>query len=724
MTADAAPRPTPETHPLLAALGSPLTPLRPTPLYQLGMLVVAVAMLLLPLAYVVLVAGTAYLTAWYALEGTVVFSGHGAIQIRLLAYITPLFVGTTLVVFMVKPFFAKRAEPNTRLSLDPDQEPLLFEFVAGICHAVGAPKPRRIDVDCEVNASASFRRGMFSLFGNDLVLTLGLPLVAGTDLRQFAGVLAHEFGHFTQGAGMRLSFLIRTVNLWLGRAVHGRDSWDDRLALWSEANGWATIFVGCARAAIWLSRRILWGLMVMGHGLSCFMSRQMEFDADRAQARLTGSALLESTFLRVRLLSLAARGARQDLSHFWKEGHLADDLPGLIVANLDQIPAAVLAEVTRHWANERTHLFDTHPCDKDRVAQASREPAQGPFQAEGPAHQLFQDFAGLCRAATWRHYQELDPGVRRSNLMETPALVRDSLGQQHDHLVASRYFRGASPPLTLLSGPVPARELQAEALKTSLENARTFLVGASVPWTESVKALSEAEERFLEARCGVVLAEAGLRFNPEHFHLSDRGAEGARKACAAEEVRVERARAALEPFLVVHRERLFTALSFLDDGALLAKLEGGAAVVEEAERLLRVGAVLAKVGERLLSLRRNFLEVLTLIRHLKNAPASAVMRAGVKERCSNILRELSNVTRALEDVPYPFTHVHGEVRLRHWVLPEVPTVENPRMFELTHHAVDRLFGLHLRLLNRLASIAEQVESAIELEPLPDPKTAT
>ena len=46
------------------------------------------------------------------------------------------------------------------------------------------------------------------------MLTIGLPLVAGLSLREFAGIIAHEFGHFTQGFGMRLSYVIRQINGW------------------------------------------------------------------------------------------------------------------------------------------------------------------------------------------------------------------------------------------------------------------------------------------------------------------------------------------------------------------------------------------------------------------------------------------------------------------------------------------------------------------------------
>jgi len=101
------------------------------------------------------------------------------------------------------------------------------DVVDRICEEVGAPQPKRIDVDCNVNASAGFRRGMLSMFGNDMVLTIGLPLAAGLTLQEFGGVLAHEFGHFSQGLGMRLSYLVRAIIHWFVRVVYQRDQWDE-----------------------------------------------------------------------------------------------------------------------------------------------------------------------------------------------------------------------------------------------------------------------------------------------------------------------------------------------------------------------------------------------------------------------------------------------------------------------------------------------------------------
>ena len=166
----------------------------------MGLAIVAFAMVLLPLIYMALIALTALAVLFHLTHDTWIFngaSGRGMI-ILLILYLGPAVAGGILVFFMVKPFFAPKASAPAPITLDLEKEPILFAFVQKICGLVGAPVPCRIDVDCQVNASASLQHGLLS---KKLVLTIGLPLASGLDMQQFAGVLAHEFGHFAQGAG-------------------------------------------------------------------------------------------------------------------------------------------------------------------------------------------------------------------------------------------------------------------------------------------------------------------------------------------------------------------------------------------------------------------------------------------------------------------------------------------------------------------------------------------
>jgi len=167
----------------LADFTGAITRTKLSPLYVLGLGVVAFAMVLLPAIYL----GLILLAVWGVLFhlthhlGILTASSGGGLG-KMLAYLGPAVAGGILVFFMLKPLFARRPKESQPLFLDPAQEPLLFAFVQRICQLVGAPMPGRIDVDCQVNASASLRRGLLS---RDLVLTIGLPLAAGLNLRQF-----------------------------------------------------------------------------------------------------------------------------------------------------------------------------------------------------------------------------------------------------------------------------------------------------------------------------------------------------------------------------------------------------------------------------------------------------------------------------------------------------------------------------------------------------------
>jgi hypothetical protein len=228
---------------LRQALAGRFEPVRVPLAYRTGLLLVAVATVLLPVAYL----GVAALAAWgvglHAMHNGWILSGSGGKLFRAIAYVGPIIAGVVVVFFLFKPLLARPASRRSDLEIDAARFPLVFALVEGICRAVGAPTPSRIAVDCQVNASASFRQGLASFFGHDLQLTIGLPLATGLTLRQLAGVLAHEMGHFAQGSGMRLTYLIRSVNAWLARVVYERDEWDEKLSEWSTESDWRIAIV-------------------------------------------------------------------------------------------------------------------------------------------------------------------------------------------------------------------------------------------------------------------------------------------------------------------------------------------------------------------------------------------------------------------------------------------------------------------------------------------------
>jgi Zn-dependent protease with chaperone function len=331
--------------------------------------------------------------------------GRGVI-IMIALYAAPIIAGVIMIAFMIKPLFARPADEGRTRFLTRQGEPVLFEFVDKLCASVGAPLPRRIEINNALNASASYGRGWRGLLGGDLVLTIGIPLAAGLSMEQFAGVLAHEFGHFSQGLGMRMTFIVRGISHWFVRVVYERDEWDAWLAESHQDTDWRwAIVMLCAQFSVWLGRRVLWVLMYIGHFVAGFLLRQMEYDADLHEARFVGSKVFEATSLRLRTLNKTYEAAINDLVGHLNKGKLPDNFSMMIMSHAAKLPAGAVARQREALEKEKTGLFDTHPCDKQRIAAAQRDGSEGVFRFEGPASLLFTDFETTCRSVTGDFYR-------------------------------------------------------------------------------------------------------------------------------------------------------------------------------------------------------------------------------------------------------------------------------------------------------------------------------
>lgn len=384
----------------LDALQTKIEPVSLSLPYRAALAIVACAMVLLPLLYLTLVGLVSWGVVWYTMNGWP-FLGRLSLGVfRVLLLGTPLIVGVTVVLFLIKPLFFRQKRHSDEVRLDPAEEDVLFDFVRCTARAVGAPEPREIRLDYRVNASASFRRGMFSLFSDDLVLTLGMPLSAGLTLQQLAGVLAHEFGHFGQRAGMRLSYVIRSVNHWFARVVYARDPFDDDLerSLEQSDSLQVQVIASIASFCVRMSREILKKLMYLGNVISSSLLRQMEYDADRYTVRLVGRNVHASILRDIFLLSHVYQISLSAALNRYRQGILTDSLATLMQANRRRLAGRLDEAYREHLAGGRTHLFDTHPTDSERIAKRLSGPVEGVFASDLPASVLFRDFAGLERA--------------------------------------------------------------------------------------------------------------------------------------------------------------------------------------------------------------------------------------------------------------------------------------------------------------------------------------
>ena len=654
--------------------------------YRIGILLVTVVMVILPLIYIAVIGLVGYGVYFHVVNNTGLLE-MGTGRARLLAvlvYLAPVIIGAILVLFMFKPLLSRPAKQHKPQTLSYDQEPLLFAFVERICEAVRAPKPKRIDVDSQVNASASFRRGFLSMLGNDLVLTIGMPLVAGLNLRQFAGVVAHEFGHFSQGAGMRLTYIIRTISYWFTRVVYERDEWDQKLVEWSENFDFRVSWIiYLARLFVWITRRVLSLLMLIGHVVSGYMLRQMEFDADRHEVRLAGTDVFESTARRMVELNVASQGAYSDLGGFYREGRLVDNLPKLIVHNVSQFTPDTYARINQFVDESVTGPFDTHPSDQARIAEARRENASGIFHLEEPASILLRNFDEVTQSVTWEYYSQIfGEGLQREDIHPISELLERQEQEKETYEALNRYFQATFRSDRSLRFPTWQLEPSSDSdkLEDQLKKSRESMVHEVQKYGET--------------------------------YSSYESAAGKDKAKFVAE---------LERFEKIAGQRLFAGLGLLYTPQITSKIEDVTELRQECKRHLTTLNLVNDQVDPITELGQANVILGGMINRLSEGEQNEDLTISIQSQMDLTSRLILTIHDQLNSIDYPFDHAKGRISIGEFALAKLPDGENPvEIYQAADALVDSVTMLRARLLGRLCIFAEQVESALGLELLPEP----
>lgn len=382
---------------------------RPSPAYALQLFLVTLCCLLVPILYGGLVVGLGVGLAWYLMHIHEYLGGLRNIWLLLCIYGVPAISGGILLLFMARPFFLPSQRGDEPLELDLAREPRLQLVISQLCQAIGLRPPVAVQLSNEVNASVHFENGWSGFFSGRKVLTIGMPLVAGMSVQQFIGVLGHEFGHFAQRLGMRCNFLINSVNAWLEVRSYDRDPWDDRLQKWLEDDPWwiLQLAVWVAQHGIELSRLLMRGCFWLSFRLSRSLSRQMEFDADRYESLLAGSAAFRGSALQLRSLSWALREVDQQNARSWRERRLLRDMPQATAEKTSSMSQTTRQQMEQSLDEGSTRYWHTHPADLARIQHSEALQAPGYLHDARPAAVLFEHFSQHCQSVTEAYYAEL-----------------------------------------------------------------------------------------------------------------------------------------------------------------------------------------------------------------------------------------------------------------------------------------------------------------------------
>lgn len=696
---------------ILASLDLELPFQRPPFGYLLSLVVVLFAWAVLVLLYLTLVAFFASVSVFGAFW---VRQASGLWELGFA--VGSIILGATVALFLLKPLFVGRSGDQKRWALHEADEPLLFAYVARLARLVGARPPDRIIVDTRVNASAG-HLNLLSLHRGRLELTLGLPLVRNLSLRELTGVLAHEFGHFRQGFGARLGMIARVLNGWFYRSALERDSWDDRLTdILDDDSTPSLIRLPFALAALCVGacRWVLFVELRIGVSLSSFMNRQMEYDADRWEALLSGGTVFAETALKLRILEVSSWRAHDDLEVAYREGRLADDLPGLIAAHAAVTPRETVSRIRSSMLSRRTGPGDSHPSDLDRIERV-RAVGPGLFRNDAAASVLFSNLPRICRSASLHYYrQELGLDVTSKNLIPTDRLAARAAAQGQGGDPRARYLQGvtgATRPFFLEYGSVPQVPQDA---RHHLKRLHDLFLDLAPRGRAACQELDRAHDLRMRATAASRLAAAGFPFRPSDFNLPSANEQGLAEARARADALEESALSSLGEVEKVLRQRLLLALSLIRDPEL--SVAGGMESLQKASVLVAALAVLQRVRGEIQELDVDLTALEPVLAVLRTAdPHSESLTEGALQLLGDVDRVLLDLRRKLGQDRYPWGHVDGEMTMARYLVPEVPPAgEWYRLRQMGHEVRRRYFETYSRLMVELVLLAESVEDAAGL----------
>lgn len=428
------------------------------PAYR-GRVITMIASLFFFLVLYLLFVAAAGLLAYWLIMLPVPETGSGrGIGMLLIFKFGGALAAILLCLFLFKGLFkGQRVERSQYVKLNERDQPQLFAFIRQLCKDTGAPLPRYVYVDPEVNAALVYNTSLINLFvppKKDLLIGLGLVNVV--NLSEFKAVLAHEFGHFAQRS-VGLGSYLHVANRVMHDIIYSRDGLDQFVDHWASIDIRISFPALGLKGVLWVIRKILGGVFEGMNVIHLSLSREMEFNADNVAVRMAGSDAIIHALSRLDFASECLADAARSLNHAADHGLFSDDLfhhQTQSAARLRKLrkddrlglPPALPADAT-----EQVQVFEpeedgipekyrSHPTNDMRERNAKRIYVRSQFDDRSP-WLIFDNAAALKRAAT-QHFYEVALERHEEYAPESAESVQQFLDAEHAETTYDPCYHG------------------------------------------------------------------------------------------------------------------------------------------------------------------------------------------------------------------------------------------------------------------------------------------
>lgn len=425
---------------------------QPNAQYNSRVIMVLLGMMLFFVLYVGFVIASGYLLYWSVMN--IAHNISDNIYVILFQFAL-VFIAVMLFVFTLKFLFKRHSFENPKnIELQERDYPELYRFIRKLCEETGAPLPKKIFVNDEINAMVFYNSTILSLFFPVRKnLLIGLGLVNSVNLTEFKAIMAHEFGHFAQKS-MRLGSYTYMANRIIHDMVYDRDGWDVFLDNWARQDLRISFGAWILKAIIYVVRSALVLIYKGINMLYASLSRQMEFQADLVAVSTTGSDAIISGLAKVvdgsRAMSVAQQQLTDAADHklftkdiFYHQTQAKSFIDSLEERNEE--PQRTDERGVKYIFNKNDHyipsMYASHPPNFDREINAKKDYVEG-IEDERSPWELFGNTAQLKEMVTAKVYEYSKWGENDITYTE-PTEIQAFIQSELDETVFDKKYKGA-----------------------------------------------------------------------------------------------------------------------------------------------------------------------------------------------------------------------------------------------------------------------------------------
>lgn len=262
-----------------------------------------------------------------------------------------------------------------------NDHPELFKLINKTAEEVGIKKPKKVYLTDQINASVSYSNQIQSLlFPTRKNLTIGIGLLHGVSTNELKGIIAHEFGHFSQKS-MTIGSHVGNANRVIYDILYNNQSVKnviDDLSSLNSIIGFISIGALGYTKVIEIILRKIYSKLDFNY---LALSREMEYHADQIATNIVGIETMSKPLLRIELYDFSYN----KLIEFYLRNHEDGKFTENVYQNLNQLidlyiknfnleienNLAIVDEYQfsqNHSKLQIDNLWTSHPEMEDRLA--------------------------------------------------------------------------------------------------------------------------------------------------------------------------------------------------------------------------------------------------------------------------------------------------------------------------------------------------------------------